>query len=131
MRGESAVGQQFLKASQPAQATRIARSNQRRVNGAPDRRQPAEVEAVTVGLPESHATCGEDRHFQAPVVEFDDIDPVARSAADGPFFDRRHTTSIVVSDGREGGGLDPKLIDPDCGVRIGQNRRLFAHRGSS
>src|SRR5439155_25263222 len=106
IRRQPETAKPFIKASQPAWAAPIIQPAKLWMHWPAHGELPTEEVAPIWAPPQPHAARRQDRVRERSVVHFDQIDPLAQPAAQGPFADRpimrRRQAEIVIADSEAG-----------------------------
>ena len=123
---QAATHEQLVKPLEPAQASIVHQVHELRVDRTvPDRRLPAQVVSRVLPLPDPHSAGRKDGKGQDPVIDLDQIHPVAATASKRSFGHaprRRGRAAELGSRDRE--GVDP-MIARD--VRQRERGHVYEH----
>ncbi len=117
VRRQPAAAQPFIKAAQPTEAISFGESHELRMNRALHRRLPSEEVAAILSPPNSHAARRQGGIGKRPIMHFDEIDAIARPAAQGSLADR----PIVRGLQPQAIIADREAVEPDIVGDVGES----------
>ena len=119
---QAATDEQLVEPPEPAQPARLPKRDEGGMNRPLGGRLPTELHVAATRPPNAHAAGWNHDESEPPVVDLDHIDPVAQSAAKGPFCHAVATSRAADLIGAEG-----KLFHVNAGVNVGEGPGFSRH----